>query len=300
MKKIITLLTMTLGIFALVGLASASTTEDSASSADRLQPASSLIVEDELQVLGVARVYSLRVGSQGHGGVTYFNGTIINETTDVDTGVEQPVTFGDDIRVDGQLWRGENSGAVTLNVSGINSSMITDGTIVAGDIASNAVTSAKILNGTIMGSDISSSANLSVVTLTTTGSISVGGDVDGVDVSNENSVYYSTTSGSDTNLTTPSANPYPSKIIAGVANVSASGGVACPSSGCSDIIELPPNFFTSNASYNITANQNNPLLTDSELGSLYISRLDGDTFKVYWSSSTYPAEAKIHWQAIGY
>ena len=242
MKKVIVLCFSFFGLFLMVGAVTAATLQQPISSTDNLQPASSLIVEDELQVLGVARVYSLRVGSQGHGGVTYFNGTIINETTDVDTGVEQPVTFGDDIRVDGQLWRGENSGAglndnreltvnddmivtgdltvdnlvgsgiihkgnistsnsasanqvlsyngtnlewvnqstssgsgditavtagnglsgggnsgaVTLNVSGINSSMITDGTIVAGDIASNAVTSAKILNGTIAGTDLTS------------------------------------------------------------------------------------------------------------------------------------------------
>ena len=136
MKKIITLLTMTLGIFALVGLASASTTEDSTSSADRLQPASSLVVEDELQVLGTARAYSIRIGAQGYGGVTFFNGTIINETTDVDTGAEQPVTFGDDIRVDGQLWRGENSGA------GLNDNReltVNDDMIVTGDLTVNGV-----------------------------------------------------------------------------------------------------------------------------------------------------------------
>ena len=210
MKKIITLLTMTLGIFALVGLASASTTEDSASSADRLQPASSLVVEDELQVLGTARAYSIRIGAQGYGGVTFFNGTIINETTDVDTGAEQPVTFGDDIRVDGQLWRGENSGAglndnreltvnddmiVTgeLSVNGlvgagiVGSNNIKNGTIATADIANNAITSAKINNGTITsadinngtitGADISSSADLSVSTGTFSGDITAHGDI---------------------------------------------------------------------------------------------------------------------------
>ncbi|GEM_PF-6902436 len=50
------------------------------------------------------------IGEQGSGGVTYFNGTIANLTTDED-GNGIPVTVGDDMRVDGQIWRGENSGA---------------------------------------------------------------------------------------------------------------------------------------------------------------------------------------------
>jgi len=50
------------------------------------------------------------IGEQGSGGVTYFNGTIANLTTDED-GNGIPVTVGDDMRVDGQIWRGENSGS---------------------------------------------------------------------------------------------------------------------------------------------------------------------------------------------
>ena len=53
-------------------------------------------------------VPSLQVGSQGAGGVTFFNGTIINNTTDSE-GADQPVTFGDNVRIDGSLQRGNNS-----------------------------------------------------------------------------------------------------------------------------------------------------------------------------------------------
>lgn len=47
---------------------------------------------------------SIRIGTEEEGGVTYFNGSIVNSGEDV------PVTFGDDVRIDGMLWRGENSG----------------------------------------------------------------------------------------------------------------------------------------------------------------------------------------------
>ncbi|MBU1177820.1 hypothetical protein KJ903_01225 [Patescibacteria group bacterium] len=68
----------------------------SASTADSLQPASAG---------GVGQFDSLRVGSQGTGGVTYFNGTIINSTTG-SGGSGVPVTFGDDVRIDGGITRG--------------------------------------------------------------------------------------------------------------------------------------------------------------------------------------------------
>jgi hypothetical protein len=50
----------------------------------------------------------LKVGSQGVGGVTYFNGTIINSTTT--NGVDNPVTFGDNVRIDGRVYRGATPG----------------------------------------------------------------------------------------------------------------------------------------------------------------------------------------------
>ena len=68
----------------------------SASPTESLQPAS---------LGGVGQFDSLQVGSQGVGGVTYFNGTIINETTD--GGNDVPVTFGDNVRIDGAIIRGE-------------------------------------------------------------------------------------------------------------------------------------------------------------------------------------------------
>ncbi|MFA5069762.1 MAG: hypothetical protein WC528_00580 [Patescibacteria group bacterium] len=60
------------------------------------------VINDTLQV------NSLKVGQQGLGGVTYFNGTIINATTT--DGADNPVTFGDNIRIDGRLYRGAIQG----------------------------------------------------------------------------------------------------------------------------------------------------------------------------------------------
>lgn len=51
-------------------------------------------------------VGSLKVGSQGSGGVTFFNGTIVNNTTS--DGNDNPVTISDNLRVDGGIQRGHN------------------------------------------------------------------------------------------------------------------------------------------------------------------------------------------------
>jgi hypothetical protein len=61
------------------------------------------VINDALQVK------SLKVGQQGVGGVTYFNGTIINETTDATTGADMPLTVGDGLRVDGVISRGASA-----------------------------------------------------------------------------------------------------------------------------------------------------------------------------------------------
>ena len=216
-------------LFSLVFLAGGMITA-SASPAGQVQPAQDVTYTETVIVP------SIKVGAQGVGGVTFFNGTIVNATTG-DDDANNPVTFGDDVRIDGRVYRGATagpetdsstpfiindnlqvlgtiqgssligagqlttsnsgstgqvlslnssgvlewtddaagssttgditgvtagngltgggtSGGVTLNVSGVTSAMITDGTIVAGDLASNAVTSAEILDGTVASGDI--------------------------------------------------------------------------------------------------------------------------------------------------
>lgn len=76
--------------------------------ATSVEDAASLSRDNEF-VGKVNQFPSIKVGKQGVGGVTFFNGTIINATTG-SNGNGVPVTFGDDVRIDGALWRGENSG----------------------------------------------------------------------------------------------------------------------------------------------------------------------------------------------
>ncbi|MFA5134935.1 MAG: hypothetical protein WC505_04095 [Patescibacteria group bacterium] len=131
---------------------------------------------------------SLTVGKQGTGGVTYFNGTIVNDTTGAGT-ADNPVTFGDNVRIDGRIYRGATAGtadslplivndnmevvgslatdslstgalaATSLSGTGIVSTgNILDGTIATGDMADSAVNSAKISDSTVTTADIDSNA----------------------------------------------------------------------------------------------------------------------------------------------
>jgi len=115
----------------------------------------------------------LRVGAQGEGGVTYFNGTIINETTG-DNDANNPVTFGDNVRIDGRVYRGATAGTSDTLPFIVNDNMEVVGTLTVGDVtatgftgsgivssdnlASNAVTSAKITDGTIATADLADSS----------------------------------------------------------------------------------------------------------------------------------------------
>ena len=163
-----------LGIFIITSMVSAATT-------NTIQPASVYTIDDELQVMNnTSRFKSVYIGEQGAGGVTFFNGTIINNTTD-DDGAGVPVTFGDDIRIDGRVFRGATAGtnvgdskpfvindnaevlgtltvADLLGTGVVSSNNIADGTITSADLANNAVTSAKIADGAVANSDIASNA----------------------------------------------------------------------------------------------------------------------------------------------
>lgn len=63
------------------------------------------VAGDIFSLDGTLKVSALKVGAQSVGGVTYFNGTIINNTTN-STGADNPVTFGDNVRIDGRVYRG--------------------------------------------------------------------------------------------------------------------------------------------------------------------------------------------------
>lgn len=63
---------------------------------------------DFFNVDGTMLMDSVKIGRQGEGGVTFFNGTIVNSTTS--SGADNPVTFGDNVRIDGRIHRGLTSG----------------------------------------------------------------------------------------------------------------------------------------------------------------------------------------------
>jgi len=63
---------------------------------------------DIFRVDGAMKLNSVVIGAQDVGGVTYFNGSIVNNTTT--NSVDNPVTFGDNIRIDGRVWRGAEAG----------------------------------------------------------------------------------------------------------------------------------------------------------------------------------------------
>lgn len=79
---------------------------------------------------GTVEVDSLKVGKQGSGGVTFFNGTIVNSTSE--NGVENPVTFGDDVRIDGRVWRGATRGAGDSQPFIIEDNAQVDGSLTVG------------------------------------------------------------------------------------------------------------------------------------------------------------------------
>lgn len=154
---------------------------------------------DIFQVDGGFKVSSLHVGAQGVGGVTYFNGTIINNTTT--SGADNPVTFGDNVRIDGRIYRGSVAGtsdtlpvlindnveiAGSLTVASIasagvvTSANIADSAIATADVADSAITSAKIADGTITGTDIASTTDLNIDTLTATGNLTQSATTEGL------------------------------------------------------------------------------------------------------------------------
>ena len=81
----------------------------------------------------------LRIGAQDVGGVTFFNGTVVNETTDSD-GNDNPVVFGDNVRIDGRVWRGATAGTSDTMPFIVNDNMEVAGdlTVTGGIVYNNA------------------------------------------------------------------------------------------------------------------------------------------------------------------
>lgn len=179
MKKLGILLGV-FGLFALVGVASAST-------ADTLQPASTITYNEELVVNATGRFDSIYIGSTeaGVGGVTFFNGTIVNASVDEDGEDTIPVTFGDDVRVDGELYRTEVGGDNPIKLAdsirpqttatydlGMESYQFNDA-YFAGDVSADTLT----LTGALTGTTATLTGDLTGTTATFSGDVTAQGDV---------------------------------------------------------------------------------------------------------------------------
>ncbi len=80
-------------------------------SAYELQPAATITYNEDLTVNGTGSFDSIKIGKQGVGGVTFFNGSIINATTGANN-YNNPITFADSVRIDGDVFRGELPGSL--------------------------------------------------------------------------------------------------------------------------------------------------------------------------------------------
>lgn len=115
-------LTKLIGLIAVFAFVLVFSNQAFATDVNELQPAvpGELVIYNEaIHINGPNTLYvggpayfpaGIHVGANTTGGVTYFNGTIVNNTSHTYDGVGIPVTIGDDLRVDGEIWRGTSKG----------------------------------------------------------------------------------------------------------------------------------------------------------------------------------------------
>ncbi|MBU1167691.1 hypothetical protein KKC60_04775, partial [Patescibacteria group bacterium] len=96
-------------------------------------PAETIQLGQDITYTETVIVPSIKIGAQGVGGVTFFNGTIVNGTTG-DNGVDNPVTFGDNVRIDGRVYRGATAGPDDDKSFIINDNLEVLGTIQGSDL----------------------------------------------------------------------------------------------------------------------------------------------------------------------
>lgn len=123
---------------------------------------------------GTLSVSSLKVGAQTVGGVTYFNGTIINTTTNA-AGADNPVTFGDNVRIDGAVYRGilagpgDNMPFKINDDARIYGNLTLDGSLTVGNNQTLTMGSSSIINltnATVQGLSTADLSDGNVITKT--------------------------------------------------------------------------------------------------------------------------------------
>ncbi|MBP6965779.1 MAG: hypothetical protein KBC96_15400 [Armatimonadetes bacterium] len=83
---------------------------------------------------------SIKVGQEGVGGVTYFNGSIINNTKNA-KGADNPVTLADNVRIDGKVYRGATQGPADSQPFIIDDNgQVTGSLAVSGSLSAGSIT----------------------------------------------------------------------------------------------------------------------------------------------------------------
>jgi len=265
-NKTIILLIIMLGVLSPVGFSFAS------DDAKLLQPAEA-----------TTNFESIRVGVAGQGGVTFFNGSVLNE--------EGPYVVADDLRVDGMIWRGPSKG-----ISDGQPLKIADTLMPAlTDINDIGMEDYRWRNAYLFG-DLEVGGNINI-----NGNISLDGTVDGVNISSQNAVRYSTEDNSTANLPVPSSNPGPSKIITGIADFEIPGVVCFVGGWQTKTINIPNNYFSRNNSYTVSTSRESDTQPglDADMTAVLVSRVDRDTFIIRWRCDT-SGGYLVNWTAIGY
>lgn len=187
MKKLLIMSLALVGTLALAGVASASTAETLQPARPAGGPASTITYSEEVIVNNTFKADSAYIGSTeaGVGGVTFFNGTIVNNSVDEDGASTIPVTFGDDVRIDGEIYRTEKGGDNPLKVT--DTIMPTSNNTYSLGTSGNRFKDS-YLSGSLTAASVTTSGAV------TTGSIVTTGTVDGVDVSAIPSTYVSQSS----------------------------------------------------------------------------------------------------------
>jgi hypothetical protein len=101
----------------------------------------------------------VHIGQQGTGGVAFLNGTIVNATTT--NNIDNPITFGDNVRIDGALWRGSTQGPGDRMPLKVMDDLYIDGVLTGG-------------GSVVVEDDLEVSGNIALTS---------GAAVDGVDIS---------------------------------------------------------------------------------------------------------------------
>ncbi|NQV12684.1 MAG: hypothetical protein HQ530_00070 [Parcubacteria group bacterium] len=269
------------------------------------------------------------------GGVTYFNGTIRNIALDENGGDTIPVTFGDDLRIDGAIWRGTSKGTADDMPVKIADSVVPALTNTNDFGSTSFLWQDGFFNGTVWmtklgGENVVTEENLSATNAATIGYVLTAADnsrftwvansdndtVASLSCSNnqiakwngtawacaadENDVsvtYQSATSGG---LAIPSTNPTASTIVTGRVRVTANEGYAV-----TNTVTLSSGFTSANT-YTVTATyeyDNGPDLDIEQTPNpIVVNKTDGSNFIIYThlASDVQGTAPLVSWQAIGY